>query len=68
MARRPRTNRDYMTMARLASYLGFVSATAIQSAHKWCKRTGIPRKWRGKAWLVHPDDVDAILDGEQVSA
>lgn len=68
MARRPRTNRDYMTMARLASYLGFVSPTKEQSAHKWCKRTGIPRKWRGKAWLVHPDDVDAILDGEQVSA
>jgi hypothetical protein len=64
---RPRTMRPYLTMPQLGVYLGYQPKNADQSAHKWCKRTGIPRKWRGKAWLVHPDDVDAVLDGEQIS-
>lgn len=65
---RPRTMRPYLTMRQLALYLVFDSAHKEQAAHKWCKRTGIPRKWRGKAWLVHPDDVDRVLDGERVEA
>lgn len=69
MARlRPRTDRAYLTMPQLGAYLGFPSVNRNESARKWCKRTGVPKKWRGNAWLIHPDDVDAILDGERVSA
>lgn len=68
MALRPRTERDYMTLARLGAYLGYRSAHSDEAARKWVIRTGCPKKWRGKAWLVHPDDVDRILDGHQVEA
>lgn len=57
-----------MNYSRLGSYLGFQTAHADESARKWVERTGCPKKWRGKAWVVHPDDVDRVLDGERVEA
>jgi len=59
--------RPYLTMAKLADYLGgFKSAHPEKSARKWVERTGIQKFWRGKAWVVHPDDVDAVLAGAQM--
>jgi hypothetical protein len=69
--RRAYSARPYLDMLGLADYLAFRGATRrgrMNAARAWVERTGIPKKFRGKAWLVHPDDVDAALSGEQVSA
>lgn len=66
-----KSNRPYMTLAKLGEYLGFQGSTAKgrrESARKWVERNGIPKKFRGKAWLVDPDVVDAVLNGEQLKS
>lgn len=61
--------RNYLTTAQLADYLGYSGTPRGKSmaAKAWMDKTGIRKYWRGKTWLVHPDDVDRCLRGEQCS-
>jgi len=61
------SDRDYMTLKRLADYLGYEGESErgrASAAAGFVERTGLKKYWRGKAWVVHPDDVDKALAGE----
>lgn len=62
--RAARSDRPYMTTPQLAVYLGFRGKKRNESARRWRERHGLPKWWRGNAWLIHPDDVDAVLAGQ----
>lgn len=66
---RPYSNRPYRTMAGVAEYIGgFTGKNPAKSARKWVERNAVPKKWRGKGWVVHPDDIDRVLNGERMTA
>ena len=62
------SSRNYLTVKQLADYLGYEGTPRGKqnAARAWVERTGIPKKWRGKTWLVHPDDADRALAGDCV--
>lgn len=62
--------RPYLTVKALAEYLGYTGTPRgkASAARDWVTRTGVKKYWRGKVWLVKPDDVDAVLSGQQVAS
>ena len=60
----------YLTVASLADYLDFKGTPRGKqaAARAWMTRTGIPKYWRGKCWVVKVTDVDKCLRGESPSA
>lgn len=38
----------------VADYLGYRGTAKREAARKYVDRNAIPKKWRGKAWLVKP--------------
>lgn len=55
---------NYLTVKEAAEKLRYTGAHAENSARKFLWRKGIPRKRRGKVWLVKESDVQAVLDGK----
>lgn len=64
------SDRPYKTTMQLADYLGYQGTEdgKRNAVLAWMKKTGVPKKWRGKTWVVHPDDADRALAGERVRA
>ena len=56
--------KTYITYAQLAPKLGFHGKRSPEAARKWVARRSIPKRWRGNAWVVAEDDVQASLDGK----
>lgn len=55
--------KTYRTYSQLAPKLGFLGKRAPEAARKWVERRSIPKRWRGGAWVVAEEDVQASLDG-----
>jgi len=54
----------YMNTSDVATYLRFVDehgAVNVQAAREWLDRHKVPTKRRGRAVLVHVDDLEAAL-------
>lgn len=58
----------YLTLRQAADYLGYTGTARREAARKFVVRHGIPKFWRGRAWLVKPEDLDRVLRGENVAA
>lgn len=60
----------YLTVRSLADYLDYrgTDRGKQSAARHWVERTGCPKYWRGRAWVVKASDVDRILAGETVVA
>jgi len=56
--------KTYATFSQIAPKLGFLGKRAPEAARKWVIRRSIPKRWRGDAWLVAEEDVQASLDGK----
>lgn len=55
-----------LTFADLAEYLGYRGKARNEAARKFALRHGLPKQWRGRAWLVKRADVDRVLAGEPI--
>ena len=56
----------YLSFADLAEYLCYRGTARNEAARKFAIRHGLPKTWRGKAWLVKRADVDRVLAGERI--
>lgn len=54
----------YLTLSAAADYLGYRGSAKREAARKFVIRHGVPKYWRGRAWLVKPEDLDRVLRGE----
>lgn len=64
------SDRPYKTLLEAADYLAYDGTTKhgrIEAVKAFLKARGVPKFWRGKKYVVHPDDLDAALRGETVS-
>lgn len=61
------TATNYLTLRQAADYLGYQGKAKKEAARKFVERHGVPKKWRGRAWLVKPEDLDRALDGLRVA-
>jgi hypothetical protein len=57
----------YLTIRQAADYLGYQGKAKREAARKFVERNGVPKFWRGKAWLVKPQDLDRVLNGQPVT-
>jgi hypothetical protein len=53
----------YLTLTHAADYLGYAGKAKREAARKFVTRHGVPKFWRGRAWLVKPEDLDRALRG-----
>jgi hypothetical protein len=59
----------YLNTAEAAEYLRFVNKDGtpkLMALHMWLRRNHVPVKKRGRAVLIHRDDLDAAL-GDRVA-
>lgn len=56
----------YLTFADLAQYLCYRGKARNEAARKFALRHGLPKTWRGNAWLVKRTDVDLVLAGGRI--
>jgi hypothetical protein len=56
---------ELLTLQQVGEYLAYKPKRARESARKFVERHGLRRLWRGKAWLVKREDVDAVLEGRK---
>lgn len=56
---------NYLTLKQAADYLGYQGKAKREAARKFVVRNGVPKFWRGRAWLVKPEDIDRVLRGEE---
>ena len=59
---------NYLTLRQAADYLGYSGKAKREAARKFVERNGVPKWWRGRAWLVKPEDLDRALRGERAEA
>lgn len=58
----------YLTLREAADYLGYRGKAKKEAARKFVDRTSVPKFWRGRQWLVKPEDLDRALHGQRLQS
>lgn len=56
-----------VTMTSVAALLDFRGKRRQEAARKWVMRHGLPRWFRGRAFLVRVSDIERVLMGDVVA-